>query len=105
MKIINLTPHDINIITESDTITFPASGVVARVSTTRETVREINGMPVNRTVFGQVIGLPEEKEGTFYIVSLATAKAAAGRSDLLITDDTVRDDSGHIIGCRAFAVV
>lgn len=104
MEIINLTPHEINVFTEAGTITFPASGNVARVSTKRETVQQIDGIPVNHTTFGEVVGLPEQKEGTFYIVSLATAKAV-NRSDLLVTDEAVRDDDGKIIGCKAFAVV
>lgn len=105
MKIVNLTPHDINIITEGGIITFPASGSIARVATMRETVREINGVPVNRTVFGEVVGLPAPEDDTMYIVSLATAKAAPERDDLLITDEAVRDDSGRVIGCKAFATV
>lgn len=106
MKIVNLTPHDINIIGEIGEVvqTFPASGELARCSVSREQVDAINSVPVNRTVFGEVTGLPEQQEGVVYIVSALVAQATK-RDDVLIPDDAVRDEQGRIIGCRAFARV
>lgn len=106
MKIVNLTPHDINIIGEIGEVvqTFPASGELARCSVSREQVDAINSVPVNRTVFGEVTGLPEQQEGVVYIVSALVAQATK-RDDVLIPDDAVRDEQGRIIGCKAFARV
>lgn len=105
-KVVNLTPHDINIIGNDGQVlqTFPASGDLARCQVSREQVGEVNGIPVNRTVFGAVTGLPEQQEGVVYIVSALVAQATK-RDDVLIPDDAVRDEQGRIIGCRAFARV
>ncbi|MDO4872265.1 MAG: hypothetical protein Q4A27_02460 [bacterium] len=56
---------------------------------------------------GAPINLPEFETGKWLIVSRVTAEAAkaSGRdtSDLLLTTDTVRDEKGRIVGCRAFS--
>lgn len=103
--IINLTPHEITIISEGGNITIPPSGTVARCAVTRRQVGSVDGIPVNRTVFGAVEGLPEPQPNTYYIVSAIVAQARPDRGDLLITDDAVRDAQGRIIGCRALATV
>jgi len=106
--IVNLTPHDIRLISGDNTveITIPSSGQ-ARAEQTRERISAIavDGyvVQINKNVFGIVSGLPEPQENVFYIVSALAAKAAPGRSDLLLVDDTVRDENNRIIGCRAFA--
>jgi hypothetical protein len=121
VKIVNLTPHEINIImpnvwdmkgipnlqmnidhgTGTVTITIPASGIIARCRTERKTVSNVDGIPVTSTIFGEVEGLPEPKEGTIYIVSSLVAQACKDRNDVFIPDDTVRDEEGKIIGCRS----
>lgn len=107
VELINLTPHAI-VIVGNPAATIAPSGTVARCSVKREKVADINyngaQIPVNKTVFGDVEGLPEPKDNTFYIVSSIVAAACPYRNDLLITDDAVRDDNGNIIGCRALAV-
>ena len=103
--LVNLTPHEITIIRDGGNITIPPSGTVARCSVNRKQIGTVNGIPVNRTVFGAVEGLPEPQPNTYYIVSAIVAQACPFRSDLLITDDAVRDEKGRIIGCRALATV
>lgn len=109
-KIKNLTPHAIYIIGENDKVVaiFQSEGV-ARAEQKDKHVGEINGIPLVRTTFGEPINLPDYEEGTYLIVSLATANAAkaAGRTtkDLLLTSNLVRDEQGRIIGCKAFAVI
>ena len=98
-KIINLTPHEITLCGER----LPSSGV-ARVTTTTKQVAEINGIPVNKVSFGQIIGLPEAQENTIYIVSKIVAEAVKGqREDVYIVDKTVRNEQGQIVGCEALA--
>lgn len=120
-KVINLTPHAINLykledcaeITQgnyktlilkegvSPMMVLPSEGV-ARATQTKKQIDTIEGIPVNATVYGDVEGLPEPSQGTFYVVSALTAQAAKNRSDLLIVDSTVRDADGKIVGCTAF---
>ena len=105
MEIINLTPHTITFLDGNNSVlaTVEPSGVVARAAQTREAVGEVNGIPVNQCSYGAVTGLPDPQPETIYIVSVLTAQACPERSDVYIVDDSVRDENGRIIGCRAIA--
>ncbi len=113
VKFVNLTPHEIVIFdNEGKNIIkrIPPSGQVARVSVKRTKVAEIGGVPVFRTEYGEVEGLPEPKEGTVYIVSILVLQALRGRRKDVIAPDTspqsvIRDDQGRIKGVRAFTVL
>lgn len=99
MKIINLTPHAINLCGK-----VIESAGLARCESVVEKIGEIDGIKVNRRKFGVVYGLPEPQEDTIYIVSALVAQAVAGqRDDVFIVDETVRDEQGKIIGCNALA--
>lgn len=103
--IINLTPSAVTFYAQDGkTIlnTIPSSGV-ARAEQTRESIGDINGIPVRKTIYGRVEGLPSPQENTIYIVPVLTAYAASGRDDLFIVDDLVHDPSGQILGCKALA--
>lgn len=106
-RLINLTPHAINLMAGDATITIQPSGVVARCATTRTQVDvlAVDGVqiPVNQIGFGAVQGLPDPQDGVLFIVSSLVANAAKDRQDLLTVDDAVRDAGGNIIGCRALA--
>ena len=111
MNVINLTPHDVRVYDNDGNVvimTYPSAGV-ARARQTDVHVGDLNGIPVVKTEFGEVVGLPEPVEGTVFIVSLITANAAKayGRTtdDLLVTSKPVRDGQKQVIGCRAFARV
>lgn len=107
IELVNLTPHDVNIIIEDKTLTIATSGTIARCEVTREKTQEIKAedfqIPINKTVFGEVENLPKPQENTLYIVSSLVAQAVPNRSDVVIPDDTVRNDKGQIIGCRGLA--
>ena len=121
MNLVNLTPHAIHMVNMDNEIilTIPRSGQVARCETRRVMTGKIHitydndigelsitTFPINKTEYGQVTGLPEPKAGTYYIVSSIVAQAVKGvRDDVLIVDDTVRDNEGRIIGARALARV
>jgi hypothetical protein len=102
-KLVNLTPHEVRIIGVNGEITIPPSGQVARVSVTQETVGVVvvEGVevPLKRTKYGEVMGVPEPEEGTYYIVSQLVL-AAADRDDLVAPDtaNAVRDENGQIVG-------
>lgn len=105
MKIINLTPHAINLITGDTTITIEPSGTVARVAakTVKIGMMDCDGVeiPVTTTEYGEIENLPEEKPETIYIVSAMVAKLCVHRFDVFVPNESVRDDNGRIIGCRS----
>jgi len=118
LRLVNCTPHTVVLLTEElseDTwemmtvpYAVPPSGTVARVEMTRTqefllAIAEEAAIPVNVTATGSVTGLPEQRPGRYIIVSRQVAEALPGRGDLLIVDDTVRDEDGRIIGARALA--
>ena len=110
MKLVNLTPHPIHIYIRDQRIaSIEPSGTVARAEVERVGFGHISfggrGVPIYRSVFWDVQNLPDPEEGTRCIVSRIVAEACRDRTDLLIVDDTVRDEHGQIIGCRAFGVV
>lgn len=99
MVIINLTPHVVTEVTTGESI--PPSGGIARVKSSSELISSIDGIPVYRTVFGEVEGLPQPKKDTWYIVS-GMVLGLTGREDLLAPGELVRNQEGQPIGCRGF---
>ena len=59
---------------------------------------------MKQVVYGES-NLPDYEEGVYYIVSALVANAYPERKDLLMVNETIRDDDGRIIGCKSFAVV
>ena len=110
MRIVNLTPHPINFLGADNRVilTVPSSGV-ARAAQRRENIGIIYAdgvtLPVTRSVFGAVEGLPAPEAGTIYIVSAITAQAVPECGDVFVVDDSVRDENGRIIGVRGLAHV
>lgn len=128
MKLINLTPHDINIITTpviQDTITnhyFLAPNIEPEITVIKSSgiarCKQVdnyegslvldNGyaVPIHSLSFKEITGLPKPEKDTRYIVSaiVLNAAKAAGRTDCMAVTYTVYDDQGHIIGCAAFSV-
>ena len=110
MKIVNLTPHALNLMSagpDGPVVTIPPSGQVARCAVTRVQVDTITvdgvTVPINKTQFGAVSDLPDPRPDTIYVVSALVAQAVPERQDVFIVDDAVRDDQGRIIGARALA--
>ena len=77
--------------------TVEPSGELARLTTKTVTIGEIDGIPMTTTEYGEVEGLPDPADDTIYIVS----SLVAGRDDVFIPNESVRDGSGRIIGCRS----
>lgn len=115
MKFVNLTPHTLNIVSDSgDTIlSVPPSGTVARVSTQQTVVNNIGSVDVVRTVFDDVEGLPAPQPDTVYIVSTlvlqALKDAGINRDDVVAPDTSpqsaVRNSDGQIVGVKRFQVL
>lgn len=102
MKILNFTPHTVNLIKEGEPLIFISVGE-ARCTQTTVKVGEINGIPITSTKFGEVEGLPREQEGFCLIVSRLVRQALPERKDLLVPNEVVRDEEGKIIGCKSLA--
>jgi hypothetical protein len=102
--LVNLTPHVINMMHADGSIeVIEASGVVARHTEQRIIVGSVNGIALYAVSYGEVSGLPEQTEDTFYIVSMPVRLALPTRKDLLSPGDLVRDSEGKPIGCKGFA--
>lgn len=97
--IVNLTPHALHLFGEDNSAvaTIPPSGVVARVTTSRQRIGEADGLPLFRTAYGEVQGLPEPAENTLYVVS-GLVRAAVQRPDVWQPGELVRDSAGAVIG-------
>ncbi len=65
MKFINLTPHDINIVTDNGIVTIPRSGTIARCTTFTQLHSVVDGIKLFAARFGDVVDLPEPTEGVF----------------------------------------
>jgi len=107
MKIVNLTPHAINFVGEdgSELFEIVSDGVVARVATESVTIGNVNGIPVKKTMFGEVDDLPEPRPNTVYIVSSLVAQRCKDREDVFIPNESVRDEKGRVIGCKSLGKI
>lgn len=102
---INLTPHQINIFNDEGVqINAFSSNGTARCATSTESDGVIGGIPFTKTQMGDVVGLPAKQDGVLIIVSRIICAACPDRNDLVIVDQTVRNDKGQIIGCKSFSV-
>jgi hypothetical protein len=105
IRFVNLTQHPIAVYTGQDIVTHPTTGMVARLMTKQIVVGHINDVPIIRTEWGDIIGLPEPEEGVIYITSSIVANAAQRRdvvSPCTSPQFGVRDENGYVIGTRAF---
>lgn len=106
MKIVNCTPHEINVVKEDGTIlTIEASGIVPRCTQSEATIASFDGIAITKQVFGEVINLPEAQPGVFLVVSRLVASAAKDRTDLLVPGPMIRGEDGRPCGCRGLSVI
>jgi len=103
-KIINCTPHTINVVVEGTESVFPASGIIPRVSVFETEAEMLGDFPCVTTKTGAVKELPEFTEGVFLIVS-GMVFAASNRTDLIAPDTgstAIRNEKGHIVAVTRF---
>jgi len=111
IEIINATPHPIVLKTSSKEITYPKSDILARVETKSKKVDDIE-VEVYENVYGDVQGLPKEKNGVYYIVSAmvlsANKESNNKRTDLIAPDTSPNGgairDGGQIKAVTRFVV-
>jgi len=109
ITLVNLTPHAVIVLDENGEVIvcIQASGTIARLVETVAEAPEVLGVPGVTVALGPIDGLPDQVDGTTYVVSmpLLMGMRAAGidRPDCVYPFGQVRDDQGRIIGCRSFA--
>lgn len=114
--LVNLTPHPIRVYANNvpDRIiaadyepvwVIEPSGTVARIGEIDLGTQYLRNceVPVEYIEYRHANGLPERREDTWCIVSLALALAMPDRGDLLVPYREVRNFDGSIIGCRQLA--
>ena len=112
MKVVNLTAHSINVILGEKELAYPSEGL-ARVRTEEKTIGTVEGIPVIKTVYTTVEGLPEQQENTIYLVSTLVLQAlktnGIDRPDCLAPNTgisgAIRDEQGCIIGVKGFQTI
>lgn len=107
MKIVNLTPHSVNLFNnhtgEYDAI--EPSGIIARVAATTVPCGTAGAYAVTTTSYGDVVNLPAPEPETIYVVSSIVAQRVPERDDVYIPNESVRDENGRIIGCRSLGKI
>ena len=116
---LNLTPHEIIVVEENgdEIASFPASGVVARVSVTEKVtgMLRFDGIPVDviSSDFGEVEGLPSlsdlEGHERFLVSSMVLDRLGSEWSGIAFAPDTgksaVRNEKNHIVGVTRLRTV
>ncbi len=107
--LVNKTPHVLNLIMEDGTkISLEPVLPTPRVSsssvkTAAYVITDSDGTEhiVVREApsFGEIVDLPEQKEGTIFIVSMLVAARAQNRTDLVSPGRQIRNEAGQVIGC------
>ena len=105
MKIVNATPHTLNIVCVDGSIREIApSGIVPRISQVREISHVLDGIEIFRVQMGALEGMPDEDGETVYVVSRMVLDAAPERGDMLSPGELVRDGAGKVIGCKGLSL-
>jgi hypothetical protein len=124
LTIVNTTPHEIVVLEEEGVETnekgllvstpetmkvrmkIPPSDIVVRVTTKVQQMgniaTQLGSIPIQKTVYGEVEGLPEETGDVWYIVSGLVANAVKNhRGDCLSPGSQVRDRNkpDRTLGC------
>lgn len=107
VRLVNLTPHPVDIRIGEVAVSLPAADVPARLTGVVEDVGTIRleglDVPVVQQRFTGVEGLPAPVPEVLLIVSQLVLDFVVGRTDLVTPTDLVRDNTGSVIACRALA--
>lgn len=106
-RLMNLTPHPITVLDQDDhvLITVAPEPTSARCQEHLQPegfllVDDQLRVPLARTSYGEVTGLPHEDARTVLIVSAVVAEALPQRTDLVVPVGQVVVDR-QVLGCRA----
>lgn len=102
---VNLTPHPLIILDrDGKSVSIPATGDVARVSSTDTVVGHINGITIHKVVFGDVVGVPDPRPDTVFLVSRMVKDRISDRDDVMVPGLAVRDSDGRVIGSNGISL-
>lgn len=112
MAFVNLTPHPVSVFSADGKKLFElVSSGVARLSQRDELVGEKESVPLIRSSFGAIEGLPASQEGVLFVLSAMMLEAAKGMGRLDVvapatgpSHGAVRDPQGRIVGVTKFLV-
>lgn len=108
MKLINCTPHPLNIHTPFGIVNLPKGENIPRLIVNKTPVGHLivddsdDMIPIVGASFGEIEGLPKLQDRVCLIVSalVATHPSVADRGDLFYLGEPVRDHNGNITGCQ-----
>jgi hypothetical protein len=104
-KLINLTPHSVDIQTSPEyTATIPPTAPPARVDVSTKDIGHFEGIQLVIPTFGHTVDLPAPEPGTFLIVSHVVKDAHPSRFDLLTPSRPIRDEAGRVIAAGSLSV-
>src|SRR5437879_1638997 len=90
----NYTPHTINVhLDHGEQFEFPSQGI-ARVNESRTDMPSHGNIPIQKTTYGHIEGLPPSQQGVKYIVSMVVSQV--NQKSLNPRDDLVSPDTGRI---------
>lgn len=103
----NLTPHELVIDCEDgfEFVKIPSDGIarikVSRIADIPICIGNVT-IPVYKTVYGEVEGLPPEGE-EILIVSSIVKQALPHRNDLYSPGELIRDENGNVVACKGLS--
>lgn len=104
-KFVNLIGHDITI---SGHGTLSKSENPCRVETEQIIIGKICGVPIAKTQFKKLVNLPEQEDGTYYIVSrICMDYLPFKREDVFCVDtgsSAIRDESGQVVAVTQLSI-
>jgi len=104
-KFVNLIGHDITI---SGHGTLPKCNNPCRVDTRQLVIEKLSGIPIVKTEFNGLMNLPEQEEGTYFIVSrIIMDYIPIGREDVFCVDTgptAIRDQSGQVVAVTQLSI-
>src|SRR5690554_2649623 len=106
MRIINLTPHAVTLVTANgDEVVIQPEETPARIPTTTTPVGDVNGIPLVEETLGNADDvLPAPQPDTVYVVARPVAERATHRTDLVVPTNVERVN-GRPVRARALARV
>lgn len=103
-RLVNLTPHDVNIQNLDGTFQTVWRNEAMGVARVEMISSQIQRYPLacaqTTVVKSKVIGLPEPVFGVVWIVSAMVREACPDRKDLASPGELIRDEKGNPIGCK-----
>jgi len=104
-RLMNLTPHAIDIVTEDGTLSIAPEARPARLvgRTEPDGTIAVDGLavPLLKHRYDVAVDLPDPEDGVLLIVAQVVLDFLPEREDLVTPTELVRDEVGRVIGCRA----